>query len=96
MTDMTPAQREMFRLAILRVLETNGTSRYGLTAENISHFLPQFGFRATVAQVDHELNYLSGEPLCHVDLVNKGGFSPEVRPWKITTRGMNFLAEQSA
>ena len=71
MSDMPPAQREMFRQAILRVLDANGTSRFGLTADNVTYLLPQFGFRTGVAQVERELHYLSGEPLAHVETIDK-------------------------
>ncbi len=92
---MNAQQIEDFRRAILRVLDEDGSQKFGLRVPAIAALVNKFGFRPTTPEVEKQLDYLSGEPLCHVERVNKGGFSPENTAWKITTRGMNFLAENS-
>ena len=88
---MNANQLKNYRLAILRILDRNPTSRlFGLTS--IALFLREFGFKSEPAEVLRELAYLEGEPLGYVQPVDARDFSPECRAWRITTRGMNFLA----
>ena len=89
---MNASQLKNFRHSILLVLDTSAGQRRGLTAEAIALHVRRFGFSPTPAEVERELQYLTGEPLRHVELVDPREFSPEVRAWRITTRGMNFLA----
>jgi hypothetical protein len=87
-------QLQFFRIAILRVLESNPTGKlWGLPA--IAQGCQQYGFSPSLDEVKTELSYLHDPPLEFVKLVDKANFSPEVRTWQITTRGRNFLAEQN-
>ncbi len=78
----------MYRQALLAVADANG-SRFGLTAPTFTLFARQFGFEETTPVAERELDYL----------VDKGllaevpqTISPEVRAWRITATGRDFLA----
>ncbi len=91
---LTQAQRQLFRLAILRVLDRNPTGQM-FGPFSISMLVQEYGFTPTSEDVQTELHYLEGEPLQFVKRLDKAGFSPEIKCWQITTKGMNFLAEQT-
>lgn len=91
---MNSEQRELLRIAILRVLDANGTRKFGLNIGAIKMFLIPFGFHVEPKDIEREVDYLLGEPHKFVESVNKEQFSPENQAWKISTRGMNFLAER--
>ncbi|MDB6123207.1 MAG: hypothetical protein JWQ71_2200 [Pedosphaera sp.] len=48
---MSPEQRELFRIALMRVLDANGASRFGLGAPALAMLVAQFGFHVTPDQV---------------------------------------------
>lgn len=87
---MTPADRELFRLALLRVLDANGT-RFGLGVAAIGANLRQWGFAgAAPVMVTIELQYLFDKGfVCAVDKA----ISPENQNWRITANGRDWLAQ---
>jgi hypothetical protein len=87
---MKPHQRELLRLALLRVLEANATP-YGLGIEALRHLASQFGFLSPEsAAVALEVQYLEDKGF--VLPVNKV-VSPENRAWRITAAGRDSLAQ---
>ncbi len=91
---MKTQQLKDFRRAILLVLDAAGPRR-GLTTEAIVHNIQRFGFRPDAVETERELLYLAGKPLELAELVPAAGFSPEVRCWRLTTAGRNFVAEDN-
>ena len=86
---MTNDQRELFRTALLRILDANHT-RFGLTVQALCHLMPVFGFfKSKPDEAERELEYLKDKG--HVALVPKP-ISPENRAWRITAEGRDFLA----
>jgi hypothetical protein len=86
---MPSEQRELFRKALLNVLDTNA-SRFGLSVGGLITFLEIYGFRnAPGSDVAAELQYL-----CDKGLVAPIGkqISPENVSWRITAEGRDFLA----
>ena len=90
MSEMNAQQRERFRLALLRVAESNNT-RWGLNAEALAVMARTWGFDATTAQAATEATYLTDKGLYAV--VGKV-ISPEVTAWRITAEGRDHLAMQ--
>lgn len=89
---MKPEQRELFRLAILRILDANRT-RFGLGVPAIGHLMAQFGFPSPSSQVvAEEVDYLAGKRL--VEEVLKE-VSRENRAWRITTEGIAFVDQRT-
>lgn len=89
---MPPEQRELFRLAVLRVLDANNT-RFGLGRSAIAHTTGLFGFaQPKTDDLDAALEYLAGKELIYEVLK---GISPENRAWKITAKGTDFVAQQT-
>ena len=87
---MRGQERELFRLALLRVLEANHT-RYGLGAAALAHLASIYGFVSLrTEQVWREIQYL--EDKGQVVRVDKA-ISPENRVWRITAAGRDFLAQ---
>ena len=86
---MNSERRELFRLALLRVLDANHT-RFGLGLPALGHWAASFGFPNPLAsELERELQYL--EDKAHVAPVLKG-ISPENRAWRITAAGRDYLA----
>lgn len=82
---------ELLQIAILRVLDANGT-KFGLAAEAIKLHVGPLGFQdVTKEKVETELEYLQGSGLVEVPpkIVN-----PNLRTWKRTAAGRNYLAER--
>ena len=89
---MNPHQRELLRLALLRVLEANPTV-YGLGLEALCHLASRFGFTSPEpSAVALEIQYLEDKGL--VLPVNKV-VSPENRAWRISAAGRDSLAQLS-
>jgi hypothetical protein len=89
---MKPQQRELLRLALLRVLEANATA-YGLGLEALCHLAAPFGFvEPDAAAVAMEIQYLEDKGF--VLPVNKV-VSPENRAWRISAAGRDSLAQLS-
>lgn len=87
---MTNEQRELFRQAILRVLDSNNT-RFGLGVSAVQHSTVLFGFPSPKASdVSAELQYLADKNLI-VECLK--GISPENRAWRITAAGRDYLAQ---
>ena len=80
---MTAADRELFRLAILRVLDANRT-RFGLSPAAIRIHVQQFGFGPKPEDVQAGLDYLEGKGFVFVP---SKAISPENQTWKITDAG---------
>lgn len=87
---MKPAQRELYRAALLRVLEANET-QYGLSAPVLAVHVAVFGFRGLGAEfAAAELRYLQDKGL--VKMLSKA-ISPENQTWRITAAGRDWLAQ---
>jgi len=88
---MNAEQKELFRLAVLRVFGANRT-RFGLSVEAARHLAGLFGFvfpgREETAEA---IAYLAGKQF--LEEVAKR-ISPENRAWRITGPGIAFLDEQ--
>jgi len=98
---MNAQQKELFRKAVLRVLDTN-RSRYGLGVVALAHQLGIFGFRAEDFATEDEpsaakamrdaildeLQYLETKRL--IEEVQKT-VSAENRAWRISDQGIAFL-----
>jgi len=89
---MEPEQRELFRTAILRVLDANNT-RWGLNETAISMHVFRFGFQPDRPETQSELAYLRDKGL--IAEVTKN-VSPENRAWRITAAGRDHLAQLDA
>ena len=87
---MNAEQRELFRLALLRVFEANQT-RYGLGLAALGHLGMTFGFfNAKPEQLEREVAYLQDKG--YIAQLFKP-VSPENRVWRITAAGRDFLAQ---
>jgi hypothetical protein len=85
---MTPAQQELFDLAILRVLDRNRT-RYGLTPDSVRILITEFGFHnAELDLVKDRIEYLTDKKL--LEEVMKG-VNKNNRCWRITDAGIEHL-----
>jgi len=92
---MEAQQKELFRKAILQVMDSNRT-RYGLGVVALGHHLPMFGFNQSMfpnvkafrdAILD-ELQYLEDKHLVEEALKV---VSRENRAWRISDTGIAFL-----
>lgn len=87
---MNAQQRELFRLALLRVLEANNTER-GLGAQALQLLVGAFGFAMpALPELRAEIQYLADKGL--VEPVGKA-ISPENKCWRITAAGRDELAQ---
>ena len=87
---MTNSQRELSRIALLRVLEANET-RWGLIAIVLAVHAGAFGFRGLGAELaSAELRYLQDKGF--VTAAPKE-ISPENPTWRITAAGRHWLAQ---
>jgi len=93
---MTPEQKELFRLSILRVLDANRT-RFGIGIVALGHHLNIFGFNIATFKGDvqafhdaiaDELQYLCDKGLAEEALKV---VSKENRAWRITTDGIAYI-----
>jgi hypothetical protein len=85
-------QKELFHVAILRVLEANQSKRFGLSVTSLCLLVNEFGFSPTSAQVREAMAYMEDPQVEFVRTVNKGEFHPASQCWKITAKGTNHLA----
>ena len=86
---MNAQQRELFRLALLRVLESNPTER-GLGLQALQLSVGAFGFSMPgLDALKAELAYLEDKRFAVV--VGKA-ISPENKTWRITADGRDELA----
>lgn len=85
---MKAEQKETFRMAILRVLDSNNT-RFGLNLTAICHLMGIYGFpNPNPEEVADEVEYLSRRELV-VEVLKV--VSRENRAWRITQAGIGFL-----
>jgi hypothetical protein len=88
---MSTEERELFRHALLRVLEANSSTRYGLNETAIAmRSLPFLGRVPDREPVQQELRYLEDKGF--VGEVLKG-ISPENKCWRINAAGRDYLAQ---
>lgn len=96
---MNAEQKELFRKAILRVLDANRT-RYGLGIVAIAHALTIYSF--TIANFSGDAKAFHDAIADAIQyLTDKGfveeamkGISKENRAWRITDAGIAFIDEQ--
>jgi hypothetical protein len=90
MPNLSPENRQLMRLAILRVLDSNNT-RFGLSTDAIVAHIIRYGHREHRDVVEQEIHYLFDKGLVGrvTQLV-----SPELRLWMIHANGRDYLAEQ--
>ena len=87
---MTASQRELYRAALLRVLEANET-QWGLSAPVLAVHVAVFGFRGLGAEVAScELRYLQDKGFVKA---TAKAISPENQSWRITAAGRDWLAQ---
>ena len=96
---MNAEQKELFRLVLLRVLDTNRT-RFGLGVVALGHHLAPFAFNpgncggqeTFHAAIADALDYFTTK-----QMVEEAGkqISAENRAWRITATGIAFLDERS-
>jgi hypothetical protein len=88
---MSSQQKELFRLAVLRVFSANKT-RFGLGPEAICHLVAVFGFPSPGLEPTADaIDYLARKQF--LEEVGKP-ISPENRVWRITSTGIGFLDER--
>jgi hypothetical protein len=91
---MTSETRELFREALLRVLEDHASDRFGLGVRAIRVFMAEHGFKNPEQdQLNAELIYLRDKNFTAI--VGKQ-ISPENTSWRITADGRDFLAQGGA
>jgi hypothetical protein len=96
---MNPEQNELFRLAMLRVMDANRT-RYGLGIVALGHSLRSFGFdpRQFLGDVQgfHDAIADALQYFCDKGLAEEVGkpISAENRAWRLTPKGI-ALVDQS-
>jgi hypothetical protein len=89
---MNSQQKELFRLACLRVFAANDT-RFGLGLEAVCHLACRFGFPLPdLAETEDAVHYLAHKKL--IEEVPKP-ISPENRVWRVTGAGIAFLDERT-
>ncbi len=87
---MNSETKELFRLAILRVLEAN-PSRRGLPLPAIAHHMGMFGFPSPGSEdMKDQLDYLERRDPALIEQSLKG-ISKENKAWRITDAGTAFL-----
>lgn len=87
---MTAQHRQLFRFAILRVLDEYN-SQFGHSPETVAVFMGEHGFKRPDADVVwRELHYLKDKGF--VDLTPGRNISPENKTWRITAAGRDELA----
>ncbi len=84
---MNAQQRELFRLALLRVLENNQTGR-GLGAQALKLLVGAFGFTPSESAIDEAIEYLEGKGFIYSPAKS---ITPESRTWRITDAGLIAL-----
>ncbi|HEY4414482.1 MAG TPA: hypothetical protein VGO57_02225 [Verrucomicrobiae bacterium] len=93
---MNSQEKELFRLALLRVLDSNRT-RYGLGVVAIAHALRLFSFTAANFSGDakqfhdaiaDEIQYLTDKGLIEEAMK---AISPENRAWRIASEGIALV-----
>lgn len=87
---MSNEQRELFRLALLRVMESNATER-GLGLQALQLSVGAFGFSMPgLDQLKAELAYLEDKRFA---IIVGHAISPENKTWRITADGRDELAQ---
>lgn len=86
---MIPELREQFRLALLSVLDA--AASVGLRESSLCLHMKAAGFEPTLVELRTELTYLDDKKF--VAELSKQ-ISPELRRWRITATGRDFLATE--
>lgn len=84
---MNAASRELFRIALLRVMESNKTRR-GLGAQALALLVGAFGFSPSAEDLQAALEYLEGKGFIYSPAKT---LTPESRTWLITDAGQIAL-----
>lgn len=91
---LTPTQLEQIRLCALRHLDAAASTQFGLSTGLMLQFIRNEGFRQLdSAGLAAELQYLADKELI---VKAQKTISPENCHWRITAKGRDFYAEQSA
>lgn len=96
---MKPEEKELLRLAILQVMDSNRT-RFGLGEVALAHQIMAFGFNAGrcggpevfKTEIAEAIEYLTNKQLVEEALKV---VSRENRAWRITRAGIAFVDERS-
>ena len=89
MTALTPSQRELVRLSLLRYLDA--AEGFGLGEGILLSSIRAEGFRVVdEAGIQKELQYLQDKGFV---AVAEKTISPELRRWRITANGRDTLAQ---
>ena len=89
MTPLTPSQRELVRLSLLRYLDA--AEGFGLGEGILLSSIRAEGFRVVdEASLQKELQYLQDKGFV---AVAEKTISPELRRWRITANGRDLLAQ---
>lgn len=86
---MIPRSRELFRQALLVALID--FRDYQASAELLKLNAERLGFKVDVEEVSAEMQYLSDKGLVKEE---KALISPELKRWRITADGRDYLAEK--
>jgi hypothetical protein len=86
---MDAQQKELLRLALLRVMDANKTGR-GLGPVALKSLIGTYAATASVEEIAIELSYLADKEM--VASVDKR-ISPELTAWRITATGRDFIAQ---
>ena len=85
----SPAEQELFDLAILRVLDSNRT-RWGLSVEALGHLVGQFGFPTPAKELLLDrLDYLVSRPKTVEEVLKVANRA--ARSWRITEAGIDYV-----
>jgi len=88
---MNATDREQLRLSLLRFLEANSGSRYGLSTGLLRQMAASEGFDGvTEGSIDAELRYLAAKGFVEERAKT---ISPENRVWRITAAGRDHFAQ---
>jgi hypothetical protein len=90
---MTAEQTELFHIALLRVLDRNGSS-FGLGPSALQVLVGEFGFSPTKEQIVEAMEYLEDPAIGFVTLAKQGAFNAANRTWRKTALGVNELRKR--
>jgi hypothetical protein len=88
LAQMNNETRELFRTALLRILDANNT-QFGLGVTALGHLVGAYGFTATADEIKVEIQYLQDKQFV---ATQDKPISPENRRWRITAEGRDFVA----
>ena len=89
---MTQAEREQLRISLLGFLSANASGRFGMPLRFLTQQARAEGRpRLTEAEVEAELIYLE-DPDKRLVAQTFKSISPDIRAWRITAAGRDYLA----